>query len=68
MKREQLLSAIRKWCRKNDTDFAANIIAGKGSHIKVTDRWTVVKSGELSSLYVDMVLKQLGIPRDAIKR
>jgi hypothetical protein len=71
MKREQLLSAIRKWCRKNDTDFAANTIAGKGSHVKVyvgTDRWTVVKSGELSSLYVDMVLKQLGIPRNAIKR
>ncbi len=71
MKREQLLSAIRKWCRKNDIAFAANTLGGKGSHIKVyvgADRWTIVKSGELSSLYADTILKQLGIPREAIKR
>jgi hypothetical protein len=46
-------------------------IAGKGSHIKVyvgTTRWTVVKDGELSSVYVDIVVKQLGIPKDAIRR
>ena len=71
MNRERLLSAIRKWCRKNEVRFVADTIGGKGSHIKVyvgTERRTIVKSGELSALYVDMVLKQLGIPRDAIKR
>jgi hypothetical protein len=51
--------------------FATNTVGGKGSHIKVyvgADRWTIVKSGELSSLYVDAILKQLGISREAIKR
>jgi hypothetical protein len=43
-------------------------VAGKGSHVKVyvDGRATIVKSGELSPVYVGVVLKQLGIPKDAI--
>jgi hypothetical protein len=43
-------------------------VAGKGSHVKlyVDDRSTVVKAGELSPIYVQLVLKQLGIPKNAV--
>lgn len=71
MKREQLLSAIRKWCRKNNVAFRASAIGGKGSHMRVyvgSDRVTTVKSGDLSPIYVGLVLKQLGIPGEAIRR
>jgi hypothetical protein len=71
MKREQLLSAIRKWCRKNDVAFSSDAVAGKGSHIRVyigSSRTTIIKSGELPPGYVNLVLKQLGIPKNAIKR
>jgi hypothetical protein len=69
MKREQLLSAIRKWCRKNNVAFRASAIGGKGSHMRVyvgSDRVTMVKSGDLSP--VGLVPKQLGIPGEAIRR
>ncbi|HET7851462.1 MAG TPA: hypothetical protein VFK91_01790 [Methyloceanibacter sp.] len=71
MKREQLLSAIRKWCRKNDATFYSDAIAGKGSHMRVyvgASQSTIIKSGELPPGYVDLVLKQLGIPKNEIKR
>ncbi len=43
-------------------------VAGKGSHVKVYagTASTIVKEGELSPIYVEVVLKQLGIPKDAI--
>ena len=68
MKREQLLSALRRWCRKNGRSFEVDVVGGKGSHIKVyIDRvGTIVKDGELSPLYVQLVLKQLGLPKDEI--
>ena len=68
MMREQLLSALRRWCRRNGRTLRIDTIAGKGSHIKVYvgARATIVKSGELSPLYVQVVLKQLGIRKDEI--
>jgi hypothetical protein len=71
MKREQLLMAIRKWCRKNEVPFVIDAVAGKGSHIRVlvgADRSTTIKSGELPPGYIDLVLKQLCIPKRDIKR
>jgi hypothetical protein len=70
MKREQLISALRKWCRKNGVHFAIDIEGGKGSHYKVTvgDRWTIIQSGELLPHHVDTVLRQLGIPKNAVRR
>jgi hypothetical protein len=41
---------------------------GKGSHVRLTvnGRTTTIKSGELSPAYVALLLKQLGLPRDAL--
>lgn len=68
MKREQLFSALRRWCRKNHRSFLVDTVAGKGSHVKVYvgDASTVVKSGDLSPIYVGLILKQLGLPKDAV--
>lgn len=71
MKREQLLAAIRKWCRKNEVSYVIDTVAGKGSHMRVfigAEKSTTIKSGELPPGYVDLVLKQLGIPKRDIKR
>ena len=70
MKREQLVSAIRKWSRKSNVAFALDVEGGKGSHYKVTvgDRWTIVQSGEILSHHIDTILRQLGIPKNAIRR
>lgn len=46
-------------------------VAGKGSHMRVfigAEKSTTIKSGELPPGYVDLVLKQLGIPKRDIKR
>ena len=68
MKREQLFSALRRWCRKNGRTFRVDTVAGKGSHVKVyVDKAaTIVKSGDLSPIYVGVVLKQLGLPKNSI--
>jgi hypothetical protein len=66
---EQFLSALRRWCRKNGiADFRVVAERGAGSHVKVyaNGRETIVKDGELSPVYVQVVLKQLGLPKDAI--
>ena len=70
LKRAKLVKAIRRWARDNDLSFEGDEIKGKGSHVRVfiDDKSTIVKHGELSPSYVDLVLKQLGIPKDAIKR
>ena len=56
MKREQLLSALRRWCRRNGRALRVDTVAGKGSHIKVYvgGKATIVKSGELSPVYVQL--------------
>lgn len=68
MKREQLLSALRRWCRCNGRSLRIDTVAGKGSHIKVyvDGKATIVKDGELSPIYTQLILKQLGIPKDAV--
>lgn len=68
MKREQLFSALRRWCRKNSRTFRVDTVGGKGSHVKVyvDGASTIVKHGELSPVYIGLILKQLGLPRDAI--
>ncbi len=68
VKREQLFSALRRWCRKNNRTFRVDTVAGKGSHVKVyvDTASTIVKSGDLTPVYVGLVLKQLELPRDAI--
>jgi len=50
--------------------FALDVEGGKGSHCKVTvgDKWTIVQSGEILPRHVDTILRQLGIPKSAIRR
>ena len=59
MKREQLFAALRRWCRKNGRSFRIDTVGGKGSHVKVyvDGAATIVKAGELSPIYVGLVLK-----------
>ena len=70
VKREKLISAIRKWCRTNGAFFALDKEGGKGSHYKVAvgARWTIIQSGELLPRHVDAILTQLGIPKNEIRR
>ncbi|WP_137390000.1 hypothetical protein [Rhodoligotrophos defluvii] len=66
MKRDRFISSIRRHCRKNGMAFAVGTVAGKGSHgkVRVSDRATIVKDGELSPVYRRIVLRQLGLPED----
>ena len=47
---------------------SVDYIRGKGSHGRITidGRTTTIKQGELSPAYVALLLKQLGISRDAL--
>lgn len=68
MTRTQFLSRLRCYARRQGLYLAIEEDRGKGSHITVTlgSLFTIVKSGELKPGYVRVVLKQLGLPRDAI--
>jgi hypothetical protein len=68
MKREQFLSALRRWCRENGRDFRIGRTGGKGSHMKVyvNGAQTIVKHGEIGPVLKQVMPKQLGVPRDAI--
>lgn len=49
--------------------FDWNPSAGKGGHgkLRVGGGRTIVKSGELRPLDIERMLKQLGLPKDALK-
>lgn len=68
MNREQVRRRIRKWCKENGTAYDYNAKEGDGSHgmIYVGELKTTAKHGEWSKLYLEVVLKQLGIPKDEI--
>jgi len=70
MKRAKLLKELRRYANMHDVAFEAETRRGKGSHIRISvgDSKTIVKNGELSDQYVDLILKQLSIPKDAIRR
>ena len=63
MKREALLRELRKLARETGTDFEVFENQGKGSHyrVKFGDRFTTIKSGELTPTYVSLIRKQLGV-------
>ncbi len=67
MKRAQFVRRIRKYCRNHGLDVSVDAARGKGSHVtvRVADRRTIVKDGELAPWYIQMVLRQLGLPEDA---
>ncbi|WP_375659588.1 hypothetical protein [Bartonella sp. MR30HLJHH] len=63
MKREALLRELRKEARKRGIHYSEAPDAGKGSHYLLIfgDKTTVIKSGELTPLYVKIIKKQLGV-------
>lgn len=68
MNRTQFIRQLRRFCRETGCSVSVDYTMGKGSHARLTvnGRTTTIKSGELSPAYVALLLKQLGIPRDAL--
>ena len=66
MNREDLIRALRKYCRKNGIRFELDTKRGKGAHylVIVGDRRTTLQSN-MSAHIIRLALKQLGIsPED----
>lgn len=63
MKREALIRELRKLTREQGKAFEVFTNRGKGSHYRVRlgDRVTTIQSGELSTLHVKTIRRQLGI-------
>ena len=63
MTRDQFISELRKLARKNGWALEIFTNKGKGSHYRITlnGRMTTLKSGELTTGYVRLLKKQLGI-------
>ena len=68
MERSQFIRRLRRFCRKTGRSLSVDRTMGKGSHARITidGKTTTIKSGEMSPAYVALLLKQLGIPRDAL--
>ena len=63
MKRDDLIRELRRIAKEKGLAFEVAENRGKGSHyrVKLGGRRTIIKSGELTPLYVRLVKKQLGI-------
>lgn len=63
MRREQLLQELRKAAKRDGKAFEVFENKGKGSHYRVQfgDRFTTVKSGEMTPGYVRLIRRQLGV-------
>ncbi|RST84559.1 type II toxin-antitoxin system HicA family toxin [Aquibium carbonis] len=63
MKRDQFLRELRKAAKALGLELEVFEDRGKGSHyrIRLGERMSTVKSGDLSPTYVRLVRKQLGI-------
>ena len=67
VKRDVFLRDLRRYCKAQDLSFAFDARHGKGGHGRVTvgDRFTTVQT-ELTPGRVESILKQLGLPKDAV--
>ena len=67
MKRDAFLRDLKHYCRVNGLVFAWDARRGKGGHGRLTvgDRFTTVQT-ELTEGRVESILKQLGLPKDAV--
>jgi hypothetical protein len=63
MTREALLRELRKTARTLGLEFEVVANRGKGSHYRVRlgNRMTTIKSGELKPGYVRLIKQQLGV-------
>lgn len=62
MNRDQLIRALRVYCRRHDLHFAEDRKKGSGSHyrVEVGEKWTIVQS-DLNPVKIRTILKQLGV-------
>ena len=67
VKRDVFLRDLRRYCKAQGLSFAFDARHGKGGHGRVTvgDRFTTVQT-ELTPGRVESILKQLGLPKDAV--
>ena len=63
MKRDDLIRELRKIAKERGVTFTVTENRGKGSHyrVKLGNKRTIIKSGELNPIYVRLVKKQLGV-------
>jgi len=67
MTRDAFLRALRAYCRANGLVYRYDGAHGKGGHGRayVGAAFTTVKSGEIGIVLKQVMLKQLGLPKDA---
>ncbi len=67
MTRDAFLRDLRRYCRKAGLEFSFDARRGKGGHgvVYVGSRFTTVQS-DLSQGRIESILKQLGLPKDAV--
>ena len=67
MKRDGFLRDLKRYCRNNDLHFAWDARKGEGGHGRVTvgEGFTTVQT-ELTEGRIQSILKQLGLPKDAV--
>ncbi len=68
MKRDAFLRALKAYARDNRLTYAWDPGRGKGGHGTVTvgGLFTTVPSGEIKTGLKFAILKQLGVPKDAL--
>ena len=67
MRRDRFLRDLRAYCRERSLPFRFDERRGKGGHgvVFVGERFTTVQT-ELTSGRIESILKQLGLPKDAV--
>jgi len=62
----QFIRRARRWANAHDTRLVVEASRGKGGHqlVRVGERWTTVKSGEIGTGLLSAMLRQLGIPNE----
>lgn len=63
MKREQLLRLLARDARARGGELGIDMARGKGGHcvVRFNDRFSVIKSGEITPLMEKVIRKQLGL-------
>lgn len=67
MNRAAFLRDLKAYCRTAGMEFRFDAAHGKGGHgrVYVGEKFTTVKSGEISNTLKQVMLKQLALPKDA---
>jgi hypothetical protein len=68
MRREAFLRALKSYARANKLKYSWDPSRGKGGHgtVTVAEAFTTVPSGEIKTGLKFAILKQLGLPKDAV--